>query len=217
VVNAALVHYTWIMGSQKRKASKKMTLKEAEKITGGLDLYGTSDPKKFYKNVQEELAHLFFHDRIVYTWKNLGQYAMGMYDEPQDAMDVLVANANRPFKKQDVKRFYLVRFIEEQMSKKENKDKGPRTIVTENMKICCSLNGIDFNLVSPSKTQINKKLVKRKSYYHFDHDKVVEQIIEKRRRVIDEKKKEYNRWIKEEYRYEAKEFNAYILRKKLIG
>ncbi len=81
-----------------RKVSKKMTLKEAEKITGGLDLWGTSDPKNFYKNVQEELADLFYQDRIIYTWKNLGQYAMGLYDEPQEAMDVLVANTNRPFK-----------------------------------------------------------------------------------------------------------------------
>ena len=188
------------MGSQKRK---------------GITSLGYS--KKFFKNVNKELAHLFFHDRVIYTWENLGRNAMSMYDEPQDAMDVLVANANRPFKKQDVRRFYLVRFIEEQMEKKENKGKGPRTIVTENMKICCALNGIDFNLVSPSKTQINKKLVKRKSYYDFDHDKVVEQIIEKRRRVIDEKKKEYDRWIREEYKLKAKEFNAYILRKKLIG
>ena len=75
-----------------------MTLKEAEKITGGLDLWGTSDPKKFYKNVQEELADLFYQDRIIYTWNNLGHYAKSMYDTAQDAMDVLVANTNRPFR-----------------------------------------------------------------------------------------------------------------------
>ena len=185
-----------------------MTLKEAEKITGGLDLYGTSDPKKFYKNVQEELADLFYQDRIIYTWKNLGEYAKGMYDEPQDAMDVLVANTNRPFKEKDKQRFYLVKFIEDQMNMKVNQDKGPRTIVNENFKICCSLHGIDFTKVSPSQTQINKKLVQRKSHYDYDHAKVCEQIIEKRRRVLEEKKSEYNRWIKEEFRYKAKEFKA---------
>jgi len=204
-----MVRYTWAMGSQKRrKASKKMTLKEAEKITGGLDLWGTSDPKKFYKNVQEELADLFYQDRIIYTWNNLGHYAKSMYDTAQDAMDVLVANTNRPFKEKDKQRFYLVKFIEDQMNIKNNKDKGPRTIVNENFKICCSLHGVDFTKVSPSKTQINKKLVQRKSFYEHEHDKICEQIIEKRRRVLEEKKSEYNRWIKEEFRFKAKEFKA---------
>jgi len=231
-----LVRYTWIMGAGKKKKfnrkekkfafkilarnvrrERKLTLKEAKKITGGLSAYGTSDPKKFYSNVQQELAHLFFQDQIIYSWKNLGQYAMGLYEDPQAAMDVLTANANKPFKKQDLRRFYLVKFIDELMSKKENKDKGPRTIVTENMKICCTLNGIDFNKVSPSKTQIKKKLVKTKSFYDLDHDKVVEQIIEKRRRVLVEKKIEFKRWIKEEYKYKSKQFNAYIARKKLLG
>jgi len=191
-----------------RKVSKKMTLKEAEKITGGLDLWGTSDPKNFYKNVQEELADLFYQDRIIYTWKNLGQYAMGLYDEPQEAMDVLVANTNRPFKERDKQRFYLVKFIEEKMNMKVNKDKGPRTIVNENLKICCSLHGVDFTKVSPSKTQINKKLVQRKGFYEHDHDNVCEAIIEKRRRVLNEKKSEYNRWVKEEFRFKSKEFKA---------
>ena len=88
-----------------------MTLKEARKITGGLEAWGTADPKKFYKNVQKELEDLFYADRIIYTWKNMGRYAMGMYDTPQEAMDILVANSNRPFKSGDVKRFYLVKYM----------------------------------------------------------------------------------------------------------
>ena len=194
------------MGSQKvKKVSKKMTLKEARKITGGLEAWGTADPKKFYKNVQKELEDLFYADRIIYTWKNMGRYAMGMYDTPQEAMDILVANSNRPFKSGDVKRFYLVKYIEDQLVKKDNKDKGPRTIVVENLKVCSTLHGISYDRVGLSQTEINKGS-KRKNNNEYAHDLVVEQIIEKRRRVLNEKMSEYKRWIKEEYRSKHKEF-----------
>lgn len=190
-----------------------MMLKEARKITGGLELWGTSDPKKFYSNVQKELEHLFFQDRIKYTWKNLGQYAQGMYETPQDAIDVLVANTDKPFNPKEVKRFYLVKFIEEEMNKRVNKYKGPRTIVNENMRVCCTLHGKNFDNVGPSKTQINDNPQLKNKSSIYEHDPIVEQIIEKRRRVLKDNKPEYNRWVREIYKYKAKEFKSYIQRK----
>jgi len=196
-----------------KKVLKKMTLKEARAITGPLELWGTSDPKDFYSNVQKELEDLFFQDRIKYTWNNLGRYAQGMYETPQDAIDVLVANTDKPFNPKEVKRFFLVKFIEEEMKKKQNKDKGPRTVVNENMKVCCILHGIPYDQVGPSRTEIKKDPKLKNKSSQYEHDQVVEQIIEKRRRVLSEKKTEYNRWVKEKYKYKAKEFNSYIQRK----
>jgi len=186
VVIPSPVRYTEIMGSKKRK--KKAS-------------------------VQEELESLFFKDRITYTWKNLGRYAESMYDTPQDAMDVLAANSNKPFNPKLVKRFYLVKFIEEEMNKRVNKYKGPRTIVNENMRVCCTLHGKNFDNVGPSKTQINDNPQLKNKSSIYEHDPIVEQIIEKRRRVLKDNKPEYNRWVREIYKYKAKEFKSYIQRK----
>ena len=99
------------------------------------------------------------------------------------------------------------------MKKKQNKDKGPRTVVNENMKVCCILHGIPYDQVGPSRTEIKKDPKLKNKSSQYEHDQVVEQIIEKRRRVLSEKKTEYNRWVKEKYKYKAKEFNSYIQKK----
>ena len=38
---------------------------------------------------EKDLFELFYRDRVKYTWKNLGEHAQGMYDTPQDAIDIL--------------------------------------------------------------------------------------------------------------------------------
>ena len=94
---------------------------------------------------KEFLEELFYRDRIVPTWKNLVEKASRMYEDPQDAFDILQENADKTLKTINLKRFHLTQFIEDQRDKKINKEKGLRTIIGENLENCCKLINIPFH------------------------------------------------------------------------
>ena len=189
-----------------KKVSKEMTLEMAEKIAGPLGRWG-STPDTAYDHIAFEL---FYPDRIVATWKNIGNLAQRFCDTPQDALDLLVKYGAKDFKASDQKRFYLVYFINSEMDKKKNKNKGLRTVIGENLEACCKLIEIDFNQVGPSKTQINRNPKLRDKNYHYEYDKVVEQIVEKHRRVMSDSEVMINfrKWWREEYK--KKEINEFL-------
>ena len=157
-----------------------------------------------------DLFELFYKDRIKTTWKNLGEHAQGMYATPEEALDILSKYTERTLKAVDLKRFYLVSFIEDERCKKINKGKGPRTVIGESLETCCKLIGRPFDKVGPSKTQMKKNRKLRSANYTWTYDQTVEAIVEKRRRVLSdsEVKREFNKWRKEEFR--RKEFNDFL-------
>ena len=183
-----------------------MTREMAEKIAGPLEQWGSS-PDTAYDHIAFEL---FYPDRIVATWKNIGSLAQRFCDTPQDALDLLVKYGAKDFKASDQKRFYLVSFINSEMSKKINKGKGLRTIIGENLEACCKLIEVPFEQVSPSKTQTNENPKLRDGSFRYDYDKIVEQIVEKHRRVMGDREVliDFRKWIREEYR--QKEINEFI-------
>jgi len=174
-----------------------MGSKKKKKLSTKLSDWG-SGPGNAYGYVLQEM---FYKDRILATWKNLGELASRMYDDPQDAFDILQKNADNTLKTTNVKRFHLTQFIEDQRDKKINKGKGLRTIIGENLESCCKLINISFSNVGSSKTQMNenRKLRSKTSVYTFDQ--IVERIDRKYRRVIEdpEVKKEFKKWQKEEF------------------
>lgn len=193
-----------------KKKEKKLTLKEAEKITGPLSNWGSfPNTPEFAKHQKDFLEELFYRDRIVPTWKNLGQMASRMFNDPQDVLDILVENAEKTLKATDLKRFYLTKFIEDERDKKINKGKGLRTVISENLENCCKLISIPFHLVEASKTQM-KENSKLKIANVFTFDQIVERVDRKYRRVMDapDVKREFNKWLKEEFRH--KEFNDFL-------
>ena len=157
-----------------------------------------------------DLLAQFYIDRIKPSWKNLAEHAQGMYDTPEEAFDILSKYAVNNLKDTDLRRFHLVSFIVDEMDKKINKGKGPRTIISENLETCCKLIGRPFHLVGPSKTQMKKNRKLRSPNYTWTYDQTVEAIVEKRRRVLSdpEVKREFNKWRKEEFR--RKEFNDFL-------
>jgi hypothetical protein len=171
--------------------------KRKNKLSINLSDFG-SGPGNAYANVLEEM---FYRDRIKATWKNLGELASRMYDEPADAFEILQRNSGKTTKTINLKRFHLTIFIEDQRDKKINKGKGLRTIIGENLESCCKLINIFFDDVGSSKTQMNenRKLRSKTSIYTFDQ--IVERIDRKYRRVIEdpEVKKEFKKWQKEEF------------------
>ena len=189
-----------------KKVSKEMTLEMAEKIAGPLERWG-SGPDTSYDHVAYEL---FYPDRIVATWKNIGSLAQRFCDTPQDVLDLLVKHGAKDFKVSDQKRFYLVSFINNEMNKKINKGKGLRTIIGENLEACCKLIEIPFEQVGPSKTQTKQNPKLRGGSFRYEYDKVVEQIVEKHRRVMSDREIliDFRKWIREEYR--KKEINEFI-------
>ena len=154
--------------------------KRKNKLSINLSDFG-SGPGNAYANVLEEM---FYRDRIKATWKNLGELASRMYDEPADAFEILQRNSGKTTKTINLKRFHLTIFIEDQRDKKINKGKGLRTIIGENLESCCKLINIFFDDVGSSKTQMNenRKLRSKTSIYTFDQ--IVERIDRKYRRVI---------------------------------
>jgi len=179
------------MGSKKRK-----------KPTFKLSDFGSSpNTPEFAKHQKDFLNQLFYQDRIIPTWKNLGSLASRMYEDAQEALDVLSENANNTLKATDLKRFYLTKFIEDQRNKKINKGKGLRTIINENLENCCKLINIPFHQVGPSKTQINENPKIREESYVYGFDETVEKIDRKYRRVVDDLdvKKEFKKWRKEQF------------------
>mgnify|MGYP003133432157 CR=1 FL=1 len=189
-----------------KKIAENMTPEMAEKIVGPLERWG-SGPDTAYDHVAYEL---FYPDRIVATWKNIGSLAQRFCDTPQDVLDLLVKYGAKDFKVSDQKRFYLVSFINNEMNKKINKGIGLRTIIGENLEACCKLIEVPFEQVSPSKTQTNKNPKLRGGSFPYDYDKVVEQIVEKHRRVMGDREVliDFRKWIREEYR--QKEINEFI-------
>lgn len=158
-----------------------------------------------------DLLAQFYIDRIKPSWKNLAEHAQGMYDTPEEAFDILSKYAVNNLKDTDLRRFHLVSFIVDEMDKKINKGKGPRTIISENLETCCKLIGRPFHLVGPSKTQMNNNRKLRSASYTWTYDQTVEAIVEKRRRVLlmDPKlKKEFNKWRKEGFK--RKEFTDFL-------
>ena len=174
-----------------------MGSKKKKKLSTKLSDWG-SGPGNAYGYVLQEM---FYKDRISATWKNLGQLASRMYDDPQDAFDILQKNADKTLKAINLKRFHLAQLIEDQRGKKINKGKGLRTVIRENLESCCKLINIPFHLVGPSKTQINENPKIREESYVYGFDETVEKIDRKYRRVVDdlEVKKEFKKWQREEF------------------
>ena len=81
------------MGSKKKK---KLSLKLS-------DWGSVPNTPEFAKHQKEFLEELFYRDRIIPTWKNLGQMASRLYDDPQDAFEVLTKNADKTLKATDLK------------------------------------------------------------------------------------------------------------------
>ena len=193
-----------------KKKEKKLTLKEAQKIVGPLSDYGSfPNTPEFAKQQKDFLEELFYSDRVIPTWKNLGEMASRMFDNPQDVLDILVENAEKTLKATDLKRFYLTQFIEDERDKKINKGKGLRTVISENLENCCKLISIPFDLVGASKTQMNEN-PKLRTGAHYTFDQIVERVDRKYRRVMDDPnvKREFKKWYRDEFR--RKDFNHFL-------
>ena len=161
-----------------------------------------SGPGNAAANVFEEI---FFRDRIKATWKNLGELASRMYDEPGDAFEILQRNSGKTTKIINLKRFYLIYLLEDQLDKKINKDKTLNKIIDENLEKCCHIIGQDYQRVAASKTDMNKNpKLRTLSKGKVDRQQTINRIVEKHRRVVDDPvvRKEYKKWQREQLRTE---------------
>ena len=184
-----------------------MGSKRKNKLSIKLSDWGSS-PSNAAANVLEEI---FFRDRIKATWKNLGELASRMYDDPGEAFDILQRNSGKTTKTINLKRFYLIYLLEDQHNKKINKDKTLNKIIDENLEKCCHIIGQDYERVAASKTDMNKNpKLRRLSKDKIDRQKIIDRVVSKHSRVVDDPvvKKEYKKWQKEEL--DTKEFANFL-------
>ena len=158
----------------------------------GKFLSGKQKPIQSDKSLKE----MTLEDSVPITWNSLGETAKGLYDTPKDAHDILVKYYNKAiFKQTTPETFLLCELIE----KKRKKNKSLRSIIDENLAACCALIATPIEYIYPSKTYINQNprwdKEKRFKKAHLDRDKIINQIVEKHRRLVIKNKKVWKQYL----------------------
>ena len=133
------------------------------------------------------------------TWDNVFKMAKELYDEPIKAMDVLMRGSKMTEK--DESTYILCMHIENDWKEKENKDLALNKLVDKNLESYCMFIGVPYANINPSirevQTDANKKYDNKKK----PRQDVIDQIVEKHRRLVKKKPKEFKKWLRENEEY----------------
>ena len=155
-----------------------------------------------------DLFTQFYIDRIKPSWKNLGELAQGMYETPDDALQIL-STYSQILKKAAPGTYALCDLIE---TERKKSGKKVRRIIDENLEKCCNLIGQDYERVAASKTNIKKNpKLRKQSVGKLERDTVIDRIAMKHYRLVLKKKKEFNSYQKKDKKTKA--LNKILLNK----
>jgi len=132
------------------------------------------------------------------TWDNVFKMAKELYDEPIKAMDVLLRGSKMTEK--DESTYILCMHIENDWKEKENKDLALNKLVDKNLESYCMFIGVPYSDINPSirefqtvpGTKMNKK---------YQRQLIINRIVEKHRRLVKEKPKEFKKWLRDNEEY----------------
>ena len=132
------------------------------------------------------------------TWDNVFKMAKDLYDEPIKAMDVLMRGSKMTEK--DESTHILCMHIENDWKEKENKDLALNKLVDKNLESYCMFIGVPYSDINPSirefqtvpGTKMNKK---------YQRQLIINRIVEKHRRLVKEKPKEFKKWLRDNEEY----------------
>ena len=114
------------------------------------------------------------------TWDNVFKMAKELYDEPIKAMDVLLRGSK--------------------MTEKENKDLALNKLVDKNLESYCMFIGVPYDDINKSvrefQTVPDTKMDKK---YH--RQQIIDRIVEKHRRLVKQKPKEFKKWLRDNEEY----------------
>tara|TARA_R100000951_G_scaffold59737_1_gene50226 strand:+ start:1018 stop:1632 length:615 start_codon:yes stop_codon:yes gene_type:complete len=132
------------------------------------------------------------------TWDNVFKMAKELYDEPIKAMDVLMRGSKMTEK--DESTYILCMHIENDWKEKENKDLALNKLVDKNLESYCMFVGVPYSDINPSirefqtvpDTKMNRK---------YQRQLIIDRIVEKHRRLVKQKPKEFKKWLRENEEY----------------
>ena len=129
-------------------------------------------------------------------WENLPKLAQDLYDTPLEAMEVLIKAA----KIKDESSYILCCHIEADHREKENKDLSLNKLIDKNLESYCMFIGVPYSNINPSVRElqsIDKQPDKRKE----DRQQIIDRIVEKHRRLVKQKPKEFKKWMRDNEAY----------------
>ena len=158
---------------------------------------------------EEDLLDLFYKDRVKITWKNLGEHALGMYETPLDALNIL-AKYSSLLRKAAPGTYALCDLIE---TERKKTGKKVNKIIDENLEKCCVLIGVNYKIVSPSLSAMQKNpKLKAAAKGKLDRQLVINRIVERHRRLVKKNKSEFKKYQKKDTKTKA--LNKILLNKK---
>ena len=129
-------------------------------------------------------------------WENLPKLAQDLYDTPFEAMQVLIKAA----KIKDESSYILCCHIEADHREKENKDLSLNKLIDKNLENYCMSVGVPYSDINPSVRELqsmNKLPDKKKE----DRQQIIDRIVEKHRRLVKQKPKEFKKWLRDNEAY----------------
>ena len=182
------------------KKKKKLTLKEAEKITGPLELWGVGKSVKEITDTVPFMAGLGAFKSVFNNWNSIENFAKthGIYS-PMELRELIFKNS--PIAKVGDQNLEIARIIDEDRNK--NKGKSLHAAVLDNFRELCICIKINPNTVHMGANwmQLQKKKDKRlqqKSFadkmYPKKYAKVIDNLKARYNRVLENNPNAYDEW-----------------------
>jgi hypothetical protein len=134
------------------------------------------------------------------TWENLPNLAKELgYETPLDAMDVLIKGSR--MSERDESSYILCCHIEADHREKDNKDLSLNKLIDKNLESYCMFVGVPYSDINPSirdfQTIPGTKMDSKKE----PRQKIINQIVEKHRRLVKQKPKKFKKWLRDNEAY----------------
>tara|TARA_R110000803_G_scaffold154441_1_gene219224 strand:- start:89 stop:736 length:648 start_codon:yes stop_codon:yes gene_type:complete len=182
------------------KKKKKLTLKEAEKITGPLELWGVGKTEKEITDTVPFVAGLGIFKSVFNSWNSIENFAKahGIYS-PMELRELIFKNS--PIAKVGDQNLEIARIIDEDRNK--NKGKSLHAAVLDNFRELCICIKINPNTVHMGANwmQIQKKKDKRlqnkkfaDKMYPKDYIQIIKTINSRYTRLMKSSKHVYKKW-----------------------
>jgi len=149
--------------------------------------------KQTSKITDKSITEMMIEDSPFKTWADLGEMARPLYDTKEEALEILI-KGSRLFKLTDDNTFMLCGLLEAEKKKQKNKGKALRAVIESVFDQCCTFCKIDPTRVNPSKRTAKKENLKM-NYNYKDREKVIDSMVEKHRRLVTNRPKDFREWM----------------------
>ena len=175
-------------------------MRQKSKLRQGI--VASTKGSKFIKEKAKTLLQMMEEDAM--GWKDLPKIAMMFYDNPTEAIGVL-RKGSTLFRQTPIESYVLCSFIYEEI-KRRSKDKKKlkidphyaalNRVVSDKLQNLCTCIGVDYNKVMPAKSDKDYG-TKRTKFQTMDRQPIINQCIERYRRLALRQNKKFLNWYNE--------------------